>query len=125
MTDLIVTLSFTAIVTIILIKAAKIAAESERFAIFTLGRFDRYLGPGLVIIVPFTQLAVKLKVGDLGVLVSREFATFGEFDIPVKNTDSIRIGQAVRIDGFDDVEPRLVASSTRPMNQCPNCGHEY
>lgn len=125
MTSAVVSLSIIVITMIMVIKSLKIAAESERFAVFMLGRFQRYLGPGLVIILPFTQQAVRLKVGDVGRLVSREFASFGDVDVPVKNTESINIGHGVRIDGFDGAEPKLVASSARTMNYCPNCGHEY
>jgi regulator of protease activity HflC (stomatin/prohibitin superfamily) len=116
---------FTVMVTFTLSKATKIAAEGERFAIFTLGRFHSYAGPGLVMIIPYTQQAITLKIGDLGQLKSREFATFGNVNIPVTDTASLNIGQAVRIDGFDGVQPRLVASAVRPMNHCPKCGHEY
>jgi len=112
-------------VTVTLVQSVKIAGEGERFAIFTLGKFHSFAGPGLIMIVPFTQQAMKLKVGDLGLLISREFATFNSVNIPATNTESIIMGQAVRIDGFDDTEPRLVASSVRPMNHCPKCGHEF
>jgi len=125
MSSAIVSLSLIVIVMIIVVKAAKIAAESERFAIFSLGRFHSYAGPGLVIISPFIQQVVKLKVGDQGVLISGEFASFGDVDLPVRNAESIRVGQAVRIDGFDDAEPQLVAVSASPLNHCPKCGHEY
>lgn len=79
----------------------------------------------MVAIMPFTQRAITLKIGDLGLLNSREIATFGNVNIPVTDTDSIDIGQSVRIDGFDGVRPRLAASATRPKNHCPKCGHEY
>ena len=125
MTTLVFQLSFTIVVMIVLTKSLKIAAEGERFAIFTLGRFHSYAGPGLIVIIPFTQQVMRLKVGDIGSLISREFAAFDNVNIPVSGTESIGIGQAVRIDGFDDTEPRLVPSSIRSSNHCPKCGHEF
>ena len=125
MSTLLVQVFLTIVVMIVMIKSLKIAAEGERFAIFTLGRFHSYAGPGLVLIIPFTQQVLRLKVGDTGQLTSREFATFGNVNIPVSGTDSIDVGQAVRIDGFNDKGPCLVASFASPTNRCPNCGHEY
>ncbi|MGB5331692.1 MAG: hypothetical protein WBN05_04045, partial [Woeseiaceae bacterium] len=74
---------------------------------------------------PYTQQVHKLKVGDIGVLTSSEFARFGTVDIPISKVGSLRQGQAVRIDGFDGVEPRLVASTIPAKTICPNCGHNF
>lgn len=125
MTDLVPALLIALLAIVLITMSLKIAREDERFAVFTLGRFAGFSGPGLVVAAPFvTQLCV-LKVGDLGVMTGAEFAKFGDTDIPVKNTHSLRTGQAVCIDGFDGTEPRIVSSSARPMNQCPNCGHQF
>lgn len=110
---------------VFLASALKIANESERFAVFLLGRFQFFKGPGLVILAPATQKAHRLRVGDVGTLTSAEFANFGGVDIPVTNTESLRQGQAVRIDGFDGVEPRIVASSVPAKTMCPSCGHQF
>lgn len=125
MTDLFVYLVFFAVVTVLLMSSIKIANESERFAVFVLGRFQAFRGPGLILIAPYTQKVHRLKVGDIGVLASSEFARFGTADIPVSNVESLRQGQAVRIDGFDGVEPRLVASSVPSKTICPNCGYNF
>ena len=110
---------------VVLMQSLKIANENERFAVFLLGRFHSYKGPGLVLITPYTQRVHRLKVGDVGVLTNSEFARFGSVDIPISNTGSLRQGQAVRIDGFDGVDPRLVASSVPAKTTCPNCGHNF
>jgi len=125
MTDLFIYLALFIIVTILLVNSLKIANESERFAVFILGRFQAFKGPGLVLITPYTQKVHRLKVGDIGVLTSSEFARFDTVDIPVSNVGSLRQGQAVRIDGFDGVEPRLSASSVSAKTICPNCGHNF
>ena len=108
----------------VLYSSIAIAQENERFAVFMLGRFVHYKGPGLVL-KSGTQRLVRLKVGDIGTLTSREFARFGEDDIPITNVDTMDVGDPVRIDGFDGTEPRLVKSSLRPKTLCPNCGHEF
>ena len=125
MIDLIVYLAFFVVFTIFLMNSIKIAHESERFAVFILGRFQAFRGPGLILITPYTQQAHRLKVGDIGVLSSLEFARFHSVDIPVSNVESLRPGQSVRIDGFDGVEPRLVASSIPAKTIRPNCGHNF
>jgi hypothetical protein len=108
----------------VLYSSIAIAEEDERFAVFVIGRFVDYKGPGLVLKVG-PQRLVRLKVGDIGTLTSHEFAKFGEVDIPIRNAESLGAGDPVRIDGFDGTEPRLVRSSIRPKTRCPNCGHEF
>ena len=110
---------------VVLMQSLRIAHENERLAVFMLGRFHSYKGPGLVLVTPYTQRVHRLKVGDVGILTSSEFARFGSVDIPISNTGSLRQGQAVRIDGFDGVDPRLVASSVPAKTTCPNCGHNF
>ncbi len=125
MTDLLIFVLLFLVFLFGLMGAFRIANESERFAVFVLGRFHSYKGPGLVIISPSITKVARLKIGDIGTLTSSEFARFGEIDIPVSNTDSLKQGQAVRIDGFDGVEPRLVASSIPAKTMCPKCGHSF
>jgi hypothetical protein len=125
MTDSFFVLILMIVVTVVLYKSIRIARESERFAVFVLGRFQAYKGPGLVMIVPNTQQVYRLRIGDIGVLTGSEFARFGEVDIPVRNVGSLKQGQAVRIDGFDGVEPRIVASAVPAKTICPNCGHNF
>lgn len=67
--DIDITLYFIIAVAIVvfLASAIKIFREYERGVVFTLGRFTRVAGPGLVIIIPFIQQAVKT---DLRMIVS-------------------------------------------------------
>lgn len=125
MSNMLFVLVLALVVIIVLASSLKIAGESERFAVFILGRFQAFKGPGLILVAPYTQKVHRLKVGDVGLLKSSEFACFSDVDIPISNADSLRQGQAIRIDGFDGVEPRIVASSTPPQTFCPNCGHQF
>ena len=125
MIHLVVNLVVFIIVSVVLMKSIKIANESERFAVFVLGRFQSFKGPGIILIAPYTQRAHRLKLGDIGVLSGSGFARFETVDIPISKVGSLRQGQAVRIDGFEGVEPRLVASSIPAKTICPNCGHNF
>ena len=96
----------------------RVAGEGERFAVFMLGRFQGYRGPGLILVAPFIQRIHRLKVGDTGVLANSTSARFDGVDIPVTGLASLQPGQGVRIDRFDGVEPRLVASSAHARTVC-------
>lgn len=125
MPEMLPILILTLIVIVILPSSIKIAGESERFAVFILGRFQAFKGPGLVLVAPYTQKVHRLRIGDIGLLKSSEFARFSEIDIPIADVGSLKVGQAVRIDSFDGVEPRIVVSPIPPKVICPNCGHQF
>ena len=97
-------------VTFLLYKSVHIVGEAERFAVITLGRFDGYRGPGLVMILPFVTRAFRLRIGDTGTLMSPEFASFGKAEIPVTGVGSIKVSSAIEITGFDEQGPRISAS---------------
>ena len=42
--------------------AVKILREYERAVVFTLGRFERVKGPGLVLLLPFVQQMVRVDL---------------------------------------------------------------
>ena len=102
----------------------KIANENERFAVFLLGRFYKFKGPGLVFKTNLMKL-VRLKVGDRGTVTGPEFVRFGESDVPVPQASEFRVGDAVRILSFNDSVPFLTRSDETPSQRCPNCGHEF
>ena len=101
-------------VVFLLQKSAHIAAEAERFAVITLGRFAGYRGPGLVMILPIASRVFRLKIGDTGSLISPEVATFANIEMPVSGASSIKVGSAIEITGFDDDGPVI---STALINQ--------
>ena len=102
----------------------RIANESERFAVFVLGRFLSFKGPGLVFKTKAMKL-VRLKVGDIGEVTSPEFVRFGEADIPISQAREFRIGDSVRIISFSEESPFLARSDKAPLHRCPKCGHEF
>lgn len=58
----IMVISIIASVLIILIASLKVLREYERAVVFTLGRFWRVKGPGLIIIIPFIQEMVRVQL---------------------------------------------------------------
>lgn len=102
----------------------KIANENERFAVFLMGRFYRFKGPGLVFKTNAMKL-VRLRVGDLGVVTGPEFVRFSESDVPVAQASEFRVGDKVRILSFGDAGPFLSRSDETTVQRCPNCGHEF
>ena len=50
------------IVVVLLLSAIKVLKEYERAVIFTLGRFDGVKGPGLIIVIPGIQQAVRISL---------------------------------------------------------------
>jgi hypothetical protein len=101
-----------------------IAHENERFAVFLMGRFYRFKGPGLVFKTNAMKL-VCLRVGDLGVVTGPEFVRFSESDVPVAQASEFRVGDTVRIVSFGDAGPFLSRSDEATIQRCPNCGHEF
>ncbi|MBA2654333.1 MAG: slipin family protein [Gammaproteobacteria bacterium] len=56
------TYTLAIIVALLLFSAVKILKEYERGVIFTLGRFWKVKGPGLVLVIPFFQQMVKIQL---------------------------------------------------------------
>ncbi len=120
----IVVLALVLIAAVVVYSSIAIAQENERFAVFMMGRFIRFAGPGLVLSSFMTRL-VRLKVGDIGSVSSPEFVKFGDVEVPISGIESFAVGDSVRIDGFTGTGPRLVRSALRPKIRCPECGHEF
>ncbi len=113
------------VVMIVAYSSIRIAQEDERFAVFILGRFAGFDGPGLILRPAGISRLHRLKIGDTGMLESVEFAVFGGCAVPVSNTGALDVGRPVRITGFNDDGPVLTAAAERPMALCPKCGHKF
>ena len=76
------------LVLLFIMSAIKIMKEYERAVIFTLGRFTKVAGPGLIIVIPFVQTITRV---DTRVVV---------MDIPpqdVISKDNISVGDIVNV----------------------------
>ena len=114
-----------AVVFVITYRSIRIVNENERLAVFMLGRFFRFKGPGLVLVTDMMSL-VRLSVGDIGVVTGPEFVRFSESDVPVGQAGEFTIGDSVRILSFnDDGGPFLTRSNEAAVHRCPECGHEF
>ena len=106
-----------------MMKSTFIAGEHQRFATFKMGRFSGFTGPGLIIGTPYWQM-VRLSIGDIGEVTSAEFVKFAGAEIPMTDASDFLVGQAVRIDSFQESGPVLSVSHEAVRRLCPNCGHE-
>ena len=52
------------IVMFFLLSSIRIPVESERIVIFRVGRFFKVVGPGLVLIIPVIDKAIRIKLSD-------------------------------------------------------------
>ena len=52
------------IVMFFLLLSIRIPVESERIVIFRFGRFFKIVGPGLVLIIPVIDKAIRVKLSD-------------------------------------------------------------
>lgn len=113
-----------ALAIVVAYSSIRIANENERFAVFMLGRFWKFKGPGLVFRTN-TMKFVRLKIGDLGEITNPEFVRFGESDVPISQASEFRVGDSVRIHSFGEDGPFLERSDQAPIHHCPKCGHEF
>lgn len=78
----------------------QVLKEDERLALFRHGEYQGLKGPGIVWCLPFLDARVRLRVGDMGTLMTSTLAHFGDVTIPVVG-DKLS-GSRVRIVGFND-----------------------
>ncbi len=55
-------LTFLVLVVLVLASAVRILREYERAVLFTLGRYTKVVGPGLVLVIPIIQQIVKVQL---------------------------------------------------------------
>lgn len=123
----IVTIALVAVMAIILMSSIRIARDSERFAVFILGRFAGFKGPGLLLRIP-GQVAIwhRIKLGDRGELLNGGLARFGSFDLPVQSVAPARPGTFVRVTSFAPSSVVVEPSEDQVRSlRCPKCGHHF
>ncbi len=84
------------LVVLLIFSAIKILREYERAVIFTLGRFWRVKGPGIILVVPFIQQMVKIQLRTVVMVVPTQ-------DVISKDNVSVRVSAVVY---FKVVDPQ-------------------
>ena len=80
-----------------LIMGLKSAAEYERFAIFRVGRFLKFRGPGVMFRFPGSNdVWVKIAIGDRGELSAEGIGKFNKVQIPVLLEGKADAGSMIR-----------------------------
>ena len=120
-------LIFAVLLVLVVATSLKISDESERFAVFVLGRFDGLKGPGLVLKVPGPAAKwTRVRIGDRGEMVGPYFVRVGELDLPAVIEEPVSLGARVRITGFAEGAVRVAADpESARLHKCPKCGHQY
>lgn len=112
--------------TIVLAARIRIAKENERFAVHILGQFKGFKGPGIHIKFSGKEIEwSRIKADDRGKVVTNEMLRIGENDIPFKSDNQVRLGDYVRISGFEK-EHAIVVIDNDQRNSfvCEKCGHQ-
>ena len=103
--------------------AFRIARENERFAVFILGRFAGFKGPGLVLKMPGgSSKFARVALGAEGEIQSNELASFKGSVMPYKASTPVRAGSKVRVTGFDKTAVQVEAVQQYVV--CEKCGHK-
>ena len=114
------------VVTAFLASKLKIIPEGQRRAVYALGKFAGFKGPGLVFKWSGGETEWKpVAVGDRGELLDSGLAEFGETKIPVTLEGEARIGELVRIRAFDEDKVIVIRDHNQSrVFRCERCGHE-
>lgn len=95
-------LLLSAILIMILASGLKVTAESERFAVVSVGRFVRLAGPGLSFRLPGSaEQWTRIKLGDSGKYLGDGLAEVNGATIPILDED-LRPGDSVKVTSFRD-----------------------
>lgn len=123
----IIVYSLLGLIALVLMASLKIVSESERFAVFVLGRFAGLRGPGLVLKVPGQpQRWQRIKIGSCGEMVGPDLVRLDDCEVPAVAEARFRLGAKVSVVGFEDsavrvdLNPELATRVT-----CPECGHGF
>lgn len=78
----------------------QVLRDDERLALFRLGQYQGLKGPGIVVYLPILDTTVRIRVGDIGNLMTCETALFRGASVPVSGDELA--GSQIEIVGFDD-----------------------
>ena len=111
------------VVAAVALTGLKIAAESERFVVTTLGRFVKLAGPGLLFRLPGgPQQWTRIRLGESGRYLGDGIGEFSGVSFPVQAND-VQENDPVMIVSFRDEQVWISRSSERTVT-CEKCGHE-
>jgi len=105
---------------LLLVNTIKILREYERGVIFTLGRFDKVKGPGLIIVIPFIQQMVRV---DLRVIVmdvpTQDVISFDNVSVKVNAVVYYRVVDpekaTINVERFMDATNQLAQTTLRSV----------
>lgn len=109
-----------AIIIMFIFTSIKILREYERAVIFTLGRFWKVKGPGLIILIPFVQQAVKVELRTIVMDVPSQ-------DVISKDNVSVRVNAVlyfrvvepqkavIQVENFYDATSQLAQTTLRSV----------
>ena len=108
------------LIVLLLVNMIKILREYERGVIFTLGRFDKVKGPGIIIVVPFIQQMVRV---DLRVIVmdvpTQDVISFDNVSVKVNAVVYYRVVDpekaTINVERFMDATNQLAQTTLRSV----------
>jgi len=118
------TLYFAATVVVLtvllLVNLIKVLREYERGVIFTLGRFDKVKGPGLIIVIPLLQQMVKVDLRTIVMDVpTQDVISFDNVSVKVNAVVYYRVvdpeKSIVNVERFMDATSQLAQTTLRSV----------
>ena len=108
----------------VLVTGIKIASEDERFAVFRLGRFLGFKGPGILYKFGYIEKWVRIKPGDCGELMDTSLANINSINVPVQVDGKVAIGKPIRVTRFRGEQLLVTANLVENRSVvCQKCGY--
>ncbi|BBO86154.1 hypothetical protein DSCO28_67200 [Desulfosarcina ovata subsp. sediminis] len=113
------------IFTIFLSRRLRIAQENERFVVHALGQYKGLRGPGLHLKWSGSETKwTRIKADDRGKSVTETMIRVHDIDIPYESEEPIKVGNYIRISGFNGEKIIAVLDSDQTNSfVCEKCGH--
>ena len=114
------------VIVILIFCVIRVSSENQRFALYNIGHFVGFKGPGLVLKWPWGAITwVKLTIGDRGELISDALGKFNDIELPLMPEGSISIGSRIRIKDFSEKHLIVIKDpdQTRVVT-CDKCGNK-
>src|SRR6056297_101502 len=105
---------------LLLVNLIKVLREYERGVIFTLGRFDKVKGPGLIIVIPLLQQMVKVDLRTIVMDVpTQDVISFDNVSVKVNAVVYYRVvdpeKSIVNVERFMDATSQLAQTTLRSV----------